>query len=82
MDSASGPEGPARTTSQQKNKVSKKKKKKTDAATETQRSVRVRDLDRLIKIKRPGLTDQDQGSGVALHQAEHAPPTSSPSDII
>jgi hypothetical protein len=57
-------------------------KKKPGAAVDTQRSVRARDLGCLIKIERPRLTDPDQGSGVALHQAKHTPKSSSPSDRI
>jgi hypothetical protein len=66
--------------SDKKTKVNKKKR--SGVATETQRSVRTRDLDHLIKIKRSGLIDPDQGSGAALHQAKRAPRSSSPSDLI
>jgi hypothetical protein len=63
-------------------KKNKSTKKQTGVATETQHSVRTRDLDHLIKIKRSGLIDPDQGSGAALHQAKRAPRSSSPSDLI
>jgi hypothetical protein len=69
-------------STQKLDKKQKSTKKRLGAATETQRSVRTRDQDRRIKIKGSGLTDPDQGSGVALYDQPIAPGTSSPSDLI